>query len=120
MAILFIKVSGFIYRGGLFMFVPTIQNEQTDLLVKAILSLATTEEAYRFFEDLCTIQEFKTLAQRITVAQMLENGNTYQDIANQTGAGTATITRVNKALQYGAKGYQNVLNAINNSSGEIK
>ena len=102
------------------MFTPTIQNDQTDLLVQAILSLSTTENAYRFFEDLCTIQEFKSLAQRMAVAQMLEKGITYQDIANKTGASTATISRVNKALQYGAKGYKEVLKTINNSSGEIK
>lgn len=101
------------------MFEPKIKNDQTDLLMKAVLSLNNTEDAYRFFEDLCTIQEFKSLAQRMAVVQMLEEGITYQDIAKQTGASTATISRVNKAFQYGANGYRTVLTHLkNNQNGE--
>ncbi len=98
------------------MFEPKIKNEQTDLLMDAILSLTSKEDAYRLFEDLCTIQEFKSLAQRIAVAQMLEEKITYQEIAALTGASTATISRVNKALHYGASGYQKILETLNNKS----
>lgn len=104
------------------MFDPKIKNEQTELLMESILSLTSMEEAYRFFEDLCTIQEFKSLAQRIAVAQMLEEKITYQEIAKLTGASTATISRVNKSLHYGASGYKAVLEALNkkNNNGEEK
>ena len=91
---------------------PIIQNSQTDLLMKAVLKLTTIEEAYRFFEDVCTIQELKSMAQRIEVARMLREKITYHDIARQTGASTATISRVNKSLLYGADGYTLTLDAI--------
>ena len=102
------------------MFNPKIQNDQTDLLVSAILSLTDQEEAYRFFEDICTAQEFKSLAQRMAVAKLLHDKETYQKIVEQTGASSATISRVNRSLQYGADGYQRVLQSLenNNQSGE--
>ena len=92
-----------------------VKNGQTDLLMKALLSLESTDEAYRFFEDLCTIAEIKSMAQRIEVAKMLREHATYQEIARQTGASSATISRVNRALLYGANGYTAVLDAMENA-----
>ncbi|MDD3335088.1 MAG: YerC/YecD family TrpR-related protein [Eubacteriales bacterium] len=94
------------------MFTPRYQNEQTDLLMKALLALSTTDEAYRFCEDVLTVQELKSITQRLEVAVMLRQKVTYQDIAHQTGASTATISRVNRSLQYGADGYQMVLDRL--------
>ncbi len=91
------------------MFEPKIRNEQTDLLMKAVLALDTEENAYRFFEDLCTIPEIRSIAQRLEVAVLLRKGETYQKIAEQTGASSATISRVNRSLIYGADGYDRVL-----------
>ena len=91
------------------MYTPRYQNEQTDHLIQALLSLQTTEEAYRFLEDVLTIQEMKTITQRLEVAVMLRNKETYQEIVRKTGASTTTIGRVNRALQYGADGYAIVL-----------
>ena len=94
------------------MYEPKIRNEQTDLLMEAIQKLQSTEDAYRFFEDICTIAELKSMAQRIEVARMLRAGVTYQEIAKETGASSATISRVNRALLYGADGYRRVLDAL--------
>ncbi len=94
------------------MFTPRYRNEQTDLLMKALLSLSTEEEAYRFCEDVLTVQELKSITQRLEVAVMLRQKVTYQEIARQTGASTATISRVNRALQYGADGYSHVLSQL--------
>lgn len=94
------------------MFEPKVRNEQTDLLMQAVLTLQTTEEAYRFFEDVCTIAELKSMAQRMEVAKLLRQKVTYQEIARKTGASTATISRVNRALTYGAEGYHYVLDAL--------
>ena len=86
-----------------------LQNEELDLLFEAILKLNTIEDCYRFFEDICTINEIKSLEQRLQVAKMLQEKKTYQEIAHKTGASTATISRVNKALNYGSDGYKTVL-----------
>lgn len=94
------------------MFEPKIKNEQTDLLMNAVLQLQSQEDAYRFFEDICTIAEVKSMAQRIEVATLLRKGVTYQEIARETGASSATISRVNRALLYGADGYRRVLDAM--------
>ena len=94
------------------MFEPKIRNDQTDLLMEAMLNLTSFEDAYRFFEDICTIAELKSMAQRIEVARMLRAGVTYQEIARETGASSATISRVNRALLYGADGYRRVLDAL--------
>lgn len=94
------------------MYEPKIKNPQTDLLMKAVLSLENEEEAYRFFEDICTIAEVKSMAQRLEVAVMLRQKVTYQEIARRTGASTATISRVNRALTYGADGYNHVLDSL--------
>ena len=91
------------------MFTPKIETPQTVLLAKAILSLETQEEANRFLEDVLTAQELLSIAQRIEVALMLKNKNTYYDVGKKTGASTATISRVNRCLQYGARGYETVL-----------
>jgi len=91
------------------MFTPKVQNAQTDLLMKALLSLKNTEEAYRFCEDVLTIKELESITQRLEVAVMLKHKVTYQEIAKKTGASTATISRVNRCLLHGADGYRNVL-----------
>lgn len=94
------------------MFEPKIRNRQTDLLVQALLSLGNEENAYRFLEDLCTIPELKSISQRLEVAEQLRNRETYSRIAEQTGASTATISRVNRALTYGADGYNRILDTL--------
>ena len=97
---------------GMAMFTPKVQNEQTDLLMKALLSLNSVEDAYRFCEDVLTVQELKSITQRLEVAVMLKHTVTYQEIAKITGASTATISRVNRSLLYGAEGYSLVLQQI--------
>ena len=94
------------------MFTPRYQNDQTDLLVRSLLSIETPEEAYRFLEDVLTIQEMKAITQRLEVAVMLRGKATYQEIVRQTGASTTTIGRVNRFLQYGADGYNLILSRI--------
>ena len=89
-----------------------IKGPLVDDLFKAILSLKTLEECYAFFEDICTINEVQSLAQRLEVAKMLEAKKTYTEISEETGASTATISRVNRALQYGADGYEIVLERL--------
>ena len=91
------------------MFEPKVKNPQTDMLMKAVVSLENTEDAYRFFEDLCTIPEIRSISQRLAVAELLRKRETYQKIAEETGASSATISRVNRALTYGADGYNRVL-----------
>lgn len=89
-----------------------MQNElhgRADLLYRAVLSLKNPEECRAFFEDLCTVAELKAMSQRLEVAQLLDEGLIYNDILQRTGASSATISRVNRALQYGADGYKTVL-----------
>ena len=95
-----------------------LENKNVDFLFKAILSLETREECYDFFEDLCTVQELKTLAQRIAVAKMLSEKRVYTDIVNETGASTATISRVNRSLQYGCDGYDKIFERISEDENE--
>ena len=95
-----------------------IRTEAVDYLFKAILSLENKEECYTFFEDICTINELLSLSQRFEVAKMLREQKTYLEIAEKTGASTATISRVNRSLQYGADGYQAVLPRIKEKLGE--
>ena len=85
---------------------PKIKNSGTDALFKAILTLDTVEECYAFFDDLCTVPELKAMAQRYVVAKMLSEGEIYNEIVRETGASTATISRVNRSLNYGADGYR--------------
>ena len=86
-----------------------IRNEQVDDLAEAMLAIQNREEAYLFFEDIFTIKELQAVAQRLAVARMLRQKVTYQETAEKTGASTATISRVNRSLTYGAGGYQLVL-----------
>lgn len=86
-----------------------LRSEDLDYFFDAILSLETQEDCYRFFEDVSTITEIKALAQRLQVAKMLKEKRTYIEIAQITGASTATISRVNRAYNYGSNGYQRVL-----------
>ena len=94
------------------MFEPKVHTGQTDLLVQALLALENEEDAYRFLEDLCTIPEIRSISQRLEVALLLRHGEKYTHIADRTGASTATISRVNRALSYGADGYNRVLNRL--------
>ncbi|MCI8995893.1 MAG: TrpR YerC/YecD [Lachnospiraceae bacterium] len=82
-----------------------IRTEAVDFLFKAILTLQNKEECYLFFEDVCTINELLSLSQRFEVAKMLREQKTYLEIAEKTGASTATISRVNRSLNYGNDGY---------------
>lgn len=77
-------------------------------LFEAILTLQSEEECFDFFEDVCTVNELLSLAQRFEVAKMLKEGHTYMEVAEQTGASTATISRVNRSLNYGKDGYEMV------------
>ena len=86
--------------------------EDHDLLYESLLQLNNVEECRRFMEDLCTVTELKAMRQRIEVAMYLREGMIYQDILKHTGASSATISRVNRSLQYGADGYQTVLPRI--------
>lgn len=82
-----------------------LKSEQTDSFFEAILKLETIEECYRFFEDICTIKEIQAISQRLEVAKQLRENKTYNEIEAETGASTATISRINRALNYGADGY---------------
>lgn len=86
-----------------------LRTEAADHLFDAILTLENREECYRFFEDVCTVNELQALSQRFEVAHMLRKNRTYMDIAETTGASTATISRVNRSLNYGHDGYDMVL-----------
>ena len=89
-----------------------IKTEAVDSLFDAILHLETREECYSFFEDLCTVNELLSLSQRFEVAAMLKDGKTYLEIAERTGASTATISRVNRSLNYGNDGYEMVFERL--------
>lgn len=96
-----------------------LKSPAVDQLFAAVLKLKDIDECYRFFEDICTINEIKSLAQRLEVAKMLRAGETYSEIAEATGASTATISRVNRALEYGAGGYNIVLDRLDAEQGGI-
>ena len=85
------------------------KREHSDLLYQAILEIKDLEECRRFLQDLCTVSELKAMEQRMEVAMLLDQGLIYSDILERTGASSATISRVNRSLQYGADGYQAVL-----------
>lgn len=97
---------------------PKIHTEEVDHLFDAVLTLKNREECYRFFEDVCTIKELLAMAQRYEVALMLKQKMTYLDIADKTGASTATISRVNRSLTYGEDGYQLVFERLGAGSEE--
>ena len=92
-----------------------IRDQHTDLFVEALLSVNTAEEMYSFLEDVCTISEIKSMAQRLAVAVLLKKDVPYNDIVNRTEVSTATISRVNRCLQYGADGYTKVLENLEKS-----
>ena len=93
-----------------------VHTEAVNQLFKAILSLQNEEECYRFFEDVCTVNELLSLSQRYEVARMLREEKTYLDIAEKTGASTATISRVNRSLNYGNDGYDMVFSRMEDGS----
>ena len=88
------------------------KKEKSELLYRAILQLRDEQECYDFFQDLCTVSELRSMEQRFEVASLLDDGMIYNDILERTGASSATISRVNRSLQYGADGYQDVLPRI--------
>ncbi len=88
------------------------EDKNLEFLFKAILQLEDIDECYDFFEDLCTVQELRSLSQRIVVAKMLSEKSVYTDIVNETGASTATISRVNRSLQYGCDGYDTIFERL--------
>ena len=92
--------------------VKQLKSEPVDHLFEAILTLKSKEECYSFFEDLCTVNELLSLSQRFEVAAMLKEHKTYLEIAEKTGASTATISRVNRSLTYGNDGYQMVFSRM--------
>ena len=89
-----------------------LHSSAADRLFDAILTLQNREECYQFFEDICTVNELLSLSQRYEVAFMLRRGRTYLEIAEETGASTATISRVKRCLNYGADGYNKILPRI--------
>ncbi len=86
-----------------------LKNQENDMLVRALLSLKTEDECYAFLEDILTISELKSIAQRLMVARMLDQGKTYDEVEKATGASSATISRVKRCLGFGADGYRLVL-----------
>ena len=94
----------------------SIRTPEADDFCDAILSLRSREECYRFFQDVCTVNELASLSQRFAVAKMLTAKKTYLEIAQKTGASTATISRVNRALVYGSDGYSIVLERIDSQN----
>ena len=95
-----------------------LKGELADRLFTAVLSLRDREECYAFFEDICTINELRSLSQRLEVARMLNEKHTYDAIVARTGASTATISRVKRCLNYGADGYRLVLDRMGRQDGE--
>lgn len=89
-----------------------LKNPATDSFFEAVLTLKNVDECYKFFEDVCTVKELMSIAQRFTVAKMLTDKKVYSEIVAQTGASTATISRVNRSLTYGADGYEMVFDRM--------
>lgn len=89
-----------------------LKDANMDFLFDSILKLETREECYKFFEDLCTVNELKSISQRVAVAKMLTEKRVYSDIVAATGASTATISRVNRSLSYGEGGYDIVFERL--------
>ena len=95
-------------------------NDSLNFLFNCILQLRDTDECYDFFEDLCTVTELKALSQRIVVAKMLSDKQVYSEIVSKTGASTATISRVNRSLNYGCDGYEKIFERIDAAEAEKK
>ena len=89
-----------------------IHNESTERFIKAILNLENIDECKRFFEDICTIKELQDMSQRLDVALLLNDGKSYQEVLSKTGVSTATISRVNKCLNYGSGGYKEAIDKL--------
>ena len=89
-----------------------LKDEDMDILFRGILKLPTVEDCYAFFEALCPIADLRAMVQRFQVARMLDEGRIYSDIVQETGASTATISRVNKCLVYGSDGYRKMLDRL--------
>ena len=94
------------------------KNMSIDKLFQSILSLKTLDDCYLYFEDLCTVKEILAMSQRLEVARMLANGESYQKVTDDTGVSSATICRVNKCLNYGDGGYKTVLDRLGGTSDE--
>lgn len=92
--------------------IDKLRGKELDQLFQAVLTLKTIEDCYIFFDDLCTVNEIQSLAQRLEVARMLREGLTYHKIESETGASTATISRVKRCLNYGNDGYVMALERI--------
>jgi TrpR-related protein YerC/YecD len=92
--------------------IDKLRGKELDQLFNSVLSLKDLEECYRFFDDLCTVNEIQSLAQRLEVARMLREGKTYHKIESETGASTATISRVKRCLNYGNDAYEMALERI--------
>ena len=88
------------------------QNEDTDRLCDVLTGIKTREECYAILDDICTIKEILSISQRVSVAVMLDKGESYQDIVKQTGASSATISRVNKCYEYGSGGYKLIIDKL--------
>ena len=88
------------------------RNETIDALFDAILSLETREECYDFFEDLCTVKEISDMAQRLEAAKLLLDGSTYEQIVKTVEISTATISRINRCIQYGTGGYRQTIEKV--------
>jgi len=98
--------------------VGKLHTPEIERLVKAVLKLETEEECFSFFEDICTIKEIQDMSQRLQVAEMLDQNRSYTDISKETGASTATNSRVNKCLNYGSDGYRRILDKLNEKETE--
>ncbi|MTH54197.1 hypothetical protein GKZ89_12370 [Bacillus mangrovi] len=98
--------------------IDKLRGKELDQLFESVLSLKDMEECYRFFDDLCTVNEIQSLAQRLEVARMLREGFTYHKIETETGASTATISRVKRALNYGSDAYAMALDRIHKQPNE--
>ena len=94
------------------------EDENIKFLIEAILELRSLDEGYDFFEDLCTMTELKSMSQRLVVAKMLRDKRVYSEIVKDTGASTATISRVNRSLIYGCNGYEEIFNRLAKKSEE--
>ncbi len=95
-----------------------LKDKNTDMFFEAILHLKSIDECYDFFEDLCTVNELKAISQRIVVAKMLCEKKVYSEIVDETGASTATVSRVNRSLRYGCGGYDLVFDRMKEEKGE--
>ncbi|SEO04798.1 Trp operon repressor family [Amphibacillus marinus] len=99
--------------------IDKLRGEQLDQLFDAMLTLKNREECYQFFDDIATMNEIQALSQRLTVAKMLHEGQTYHAIVEKSHASTTTISRVKRCLTYGSGGYQTVLERLAKQGGEV-